>query len=145
MPNKKKHDSNLHGFSGQQIVLSDGEMERYREFAAGMFAEFRPSSGETRELLQQYIDLRWNLQQITVEQMSLFSSMNELTGQFVETGDFAGLDKALKPTDRRLRTLDRTEQHCRLAASKTLVRYNEVEKQHRAPLKTLGDLKIVEE
>jgi hypothetical protein len=126
--------STVHGFSGEQIALSDDELARYREFVAAMFGEYRPTNAEARHLLQQYIDLRWSLHQITVEQINLLSLMNRVTADFIAANDLIGLEKALQPVDRRLRTLGTAEDRAHRSATQILERYRETEKECKTSL-----------
>jgi hypothetical protein len=64
-------NSTVHGFTGQTLVLSDAEKVPYEAFVQQMRVEFRPCAAESRELLQNYTDLRWSIQQITVQQNSI--------------------------------------------------------------------------
>ncbi len=109
-------NSTVHGFTGLTLVLSAAEKEPYEAFVKAIRAEFRPSTAEACELLQNYTDLRWSIQQIVVQQNSILSIMNAITAQFVESGDIAGMDAALEPHTRRLKTLATYEQRRRRTA-----------------------------
>ncbi len=54
-------NSTVHGFTGQTLVLSEAEKAPYEAFVQQMKAEFRPCTAESRELLQNYTDLRWSI------------------------------------------------------------------------------------
>jgi hypothetical protein len=123
-------NSTVHGFTGQKLVLSPAEQAPYEAFCKALEAEFRPCTAESRELLQNYIDLRWSIQQITVQQNNILAIMNVITGRHIESDDLAGLDAALEPHTRRLKTLGTYEQRRRRAAKETLAYFNEVEQQH---------------
>jgi len=124
-------NSTVHGFTGQKLVLSAAEQAPYEAFCKALEAEFRPCTAESRELLQNYTDLRWSIQQITVQQNNILVIMNAITEQFIESGDFAAMDAALEPHTRRLKTLGTYEQRRRRAAKETLALFNEVELQHK--------------
>jgi hypothetical protein len=123
-------NSTVHGFTGQTLVLSAAEKAPYEAFVEQMRAEFRPCTAESRELLQNYTDLRWSIQQITIQQNNILAIMNVITQHHIETDDLAGLDPALEPHTRRLKTLGTYEQRRRRAAKETLALFNEVEQQH---------------
>ena len=112
-------NSTVHGFTGQNLVLSDAEKAPYEAFVQQMRTEFRPCTAESRELLQNYTDLRWSIQQITVQQNNLLTIMNVITQHHIETDDLAGMDAALEPHTRRLKTLGTYEQRRRRAAKET--------------------------
>jgi len=123
-------NSTVHGFTGQTLVLSAAEKAPYERFVTQIREEFRPFTAESRELLQNYTDLRWSIQQITVQQNNILAMMNMITEQHLESGDLAALDAALEPHTRRLKTLGTYEQRRRRAAKETLALFNEVELQH---------------
>ncbi len=54
-------NSTVHGFTGQTLLLSDAEKAPYEQFVQQMRNEFNPCTGESRELLQNYTDLRWSI------------------------------------------------------------------------------------
>ena len=54
-------NSTVHGFTGQTLVLSEAEKAPYEAFVQQMKVEFRPCTAESRELLQNYTDLRWSI------------------------------------------------------------------------------------
>jgi hypothetical protein len=120
-------NSTVHGFTGQNLVLSDAEKAPYEQFVQQMRAEFRPCTAESRELLQNYTDLRWSIQQITVQQNTI---LDVITQHHIETDDLAGMDAALEPHTRRLKTLGTYEQRRRRAAKETLAEFNRVEQEH---------------
>jgi hypothetical protein len=123
-------NSTVHGFTGQTLVLSDAEKAPYEAFVQQMRQEFNPCTAESRELLQNYTDLRWSIQQITVQQNNILAMMNLITEQHLESGDLATLDGALEPHTRRLKTLGTYEQRRRRAAKETLAEFNKVEQEH---------------
>ena len=123
-------NATVHGFTGLNLVVSPSEKEPYEAFVKAILLEFRPGSAEARELLQNYTDLRWSLQQITVQQNSIVSIMNAITAQFIESGDMEGMNAALEPHTRRLKTLGTYEQRRRRAAKETLEQFNTVEREH---------------
>jgi hypothetical protein len=123
-------NSTVHGFTGQTLVLSDAEKAPYEAFVQQMKVEFNPCTAESRELLQNYTDLRWSIQQITVQQNTILAIMNAITQHHIDTDDLAGLDAALEPHTRRLKTLGTYEQRRRRAAKETLAEFNKVEQEH---------------
>jgi hypothetical protein len=74
------------------------------------------------------------LNQILVHQTNLLSIIDQITSQFISTGDITGLAKAVEPHCRQLRTLGTYEQRRRKAAQDTLDRFHLLEKEHRASL-----------
>jgi hypothetical protein len=125
-------NSTVHGFTGQRLVISDSEKARYEYFSAGLLAEHKPQTIESRELLQNYIDLRWSIQQITVQQNNILAIIDDLTAQFIESGNIAGLDAALEPSARRLKTLGTYEQRRRRAAAETFAQFIKIEKDYES-------------
>ena len=123
-------NSTVHGFTGQNLVLSDAEKAPYEQFVQQMRTEFRPCTAESRELLQNYTDLRWSIQQITVQQNTILAIMNVITQHHIDADDLAGMDAALEPHTRRLKTLGTYEQRRRRAAKETLADFNKVEQEH---------------
>jgi hypothetical protein len=131
---KSSLNSTKHGFTGKELFLTPAEQKPYEEFSASMHREIRASNAETRELLQHYINLRWSLNQILVHQTSLLAIIDQITSQFLSTGEITGLAKAVEPYYRQLRTLGTYEQRRRKAAQDTLDRFQQLEKAHRAKL-----------
>jgi hypothetical protein len=123
-------NSTVHGFTGQTLVLSDAEKAPYEAFVQQMRNEFNPCTAESRELLQNYTDLRWSIQQITVQQNTILAIMNAITQHHIDTDDLAGMDAALEPHTRRLKTLGTYERRRRRAAKETLSEFNKVEQEH---------------
>jgi cell fate (sporulation/competence/biofilm development) regulator YlbF (YheA/YmcA/DUF963 family) len=70
------------------------------------------------------------IQQITVQQNSILAIMNVITQHHIDTDDLAGMDAALEPHTRRLKTLGAYEQRRRRAAKETLAEFNKVEQEH---------------
>jgi hypothetical protein len=131
---KSSLNSTKHGFTGKELFLTPGEQKPYEEFSAAMHREIRAGNAETRELLQHYINLRWSLNQILVHQTNLLAIIDQITSQFISTGDITGLAKAVEPHYRQLRTLGTYEQRRRKAAQDSLDRFQQLEKAHRAKL-----------
>jgi hypothetical protein len=131
---KSSLNATKHGFTGLTLQLSPAEIEPYNRFAQGMKAEIRANTAESQDLLQHYIELRWSLNQILVQQTNLLSVIDQINNQFLATGDITGLEAALDQPYRRLRTLGTYEQRRRRAAQETLDRLNQIEKEHRASL-----------
>jgi hypothetical protein len=134
-----------HGFTGKELFLTPAEQKPYEDFSSSMHREIRASNSETRELLQHYINLRWSLNQILVHQNNVLAIIDQITSQFVSTGDITGLAKAVEPQYRQLRTLGTYELRRRRAAQDTLDRFHQLEKEHRAKLEqaaaALADMK----
>jgi hypothetical protein len=131
---KSSLNATKHGFTGLSFQLTQPEIEPYQRYAANMTAELRPSTEQSRELALHYIDLRWSLNQILIQQTNLLSIIDQITNQILATGDITGLEKALESPYRRLRTPGIYEQRRRRAAADTLERFNQLEKDHRAQL-----------
>jgi hypothetical protein len=131
---KSSLNATKHGFTGKELLLTPAEQKPYEEFSSSMHREIRASNSETRELLQHYINLRWSLNQILVHQTNVLSIIDQITSQFVESGDITALAKAVEPQYRQLRTLGTYEQRRRKAAQETLGRFHQLEKEHRASL-----------
>jgi hypothetical protein len=142
---KSSLNSTKHGFTGKELFLTPAEQKPYEEFSSSMHREIRASNSETRELLQHYINLRWSLNQILIHQTNVLSIIDQITSQFLKTGDITGLAKAVEPHYRQLRTLGTYEQRRRKAAQDTLDRFHQLEKEHRAKLEqaaaALADMK----
>jgi len=131
---KSSLNSTKHGFTGKELYLTPAEQKPYEDFSASMHREIRASNAETRELLQHYINLRWSLNQILVHQTNVLAIIDQITSQFISTGDITGLAKAVEPHYRQLRTLGTYEQRRRKATQDTLDRFHQLEKEHRASL-----------
>jgi hypothetical protein len=131
---KSSLNATKHGFTGKELFLTPAEQKPYEDFSSSMHREIRASNSETRELLQHYINLRWSLNQILVQQTNLLSIIDQITSQFLSTGEITGLAKAVEPQYRQLRTLGTYEQRRRKAAQDTLDRFHHLEKEHRASL-----------
>jgi hypothetical protein len=131
---KASLNSTKHGFTGKELFLTPAEQKPYEDFSAAMHREIRANNSETRELLQHYINLRWSLNQILVQQTNLLSIIDQITSQFLSAGDITGLAKSVEPHYRQLRLLGTYEQRRRRAAQDTLDRFQQLEKEHRASL-----------
>jgi hypothetical protein len=131
---KSSLNATKHGFTGKELFLTPAEQKPYEDFSAAMHREIRAGNAETRELLQHYINLRWSLNQILVQQTNLLSIIDQITSQFLGAGDITGLAKAVEPHYRQLRTLGTYEQRRRKAAQDTFDRFHQLEKEHRASL-----------
>jgi hypothetical protein len=142
---KSSLNATKHGFTGKELFLTPAEQKPYEDFSSSMHREIRASNSETRELLQHYINLRWSLNQILVHQNNVLAIIDQITSQFVSTGDITGLAKAVEPQYRQLRTLGTYELRRRRAAQDTLDRFHQLEKEHRAKLEqaaaALADMK----
>ena len=129
--NRSSRNSTVHGFTGQTVVVSPAEKPAYEAFVAAMLAEHNPETLESTELLYNYIDLRWSIQQITIQQNNILAIQNIITAQHLETGDFAAMDAALEAGTRRLKTLGIYEQRRRKAVKDTFEQFEALERQHQ--------------
>jgi hypothetical protein len=136
---KSSLNATKHGFTGLTLQLTAPEIEPYNRFVAKMTAELRPHTEESRELLQTYINLRWSLNQLLVQQTNLLSVIDQINSQFLATGDITGLEAALEAPYRRLRTLGTYEQRRLRAAKDVLDRFTQLEKEYAARLKQAAD------
>jgi hypothetical protein len=131
---KSSLNATVHGFTGRKLFLTSDEAEPYRKFVASLTAEFRPNTVQSGEFLQHYIDLRWSLNQILIQQTNLLSIIDQITNQFLASGDLAGLEAALAVPYQRLRTLGTYEQRRRRAAKESLENFQRIEQEHSASL-----------
>ena len=123
-------NSTVHGFTGRNLVfLSETERAKYEVFVKNLQTEFHPNTAESSELLQQYIDLRWSLQQITIELNHMFDIITATREQFMESRDFAGMNLAIVPWEKRIKTFGTYEQRRRRAAKETLEQFHKVEQE----------------
>jgi hypothetical protein len=105
-----------HGFTGQQLVLSDSEKEAYEFHVLAYMDEYAPKTQIETNLVQQFADLNWSLHQIAVQQHNLMSLINAMTEQLMKQGDLEALSKALAQPYRTLNTLGIYESRKRRAA-----------------------------
>jgi hypothetical protein len=105
-----------HGFTGQQLVLSDSEKEAYEFHVLAYMDEYSPKTQIETNLVQQFADLNWSLHQIAVQQHNLMSLINALTEKLMKEGDLEALSKALAQPYRTLNTLGIYESRKRRAA-----------------------------
>jgi len=105
-----------HGFTGQQLVLSDAEKEAYEFHVLAYMDEYAPKTQIETNLVQQFADLNWSLHQIAVQQHNLMSLINAMTEQLMKQGDLEALSKALAQPYRTLNTLGIYESRKRRAA-----------------------------
>jgi len=136
---KSSLNATKHGFTGLTLQLTAPEIEPYQRFVANMTAEHRPHTEQARELLQHYIDLRWSINQILVQQSNLLSIIDQITSQILSTGDIMALNQALEVHYRRLRTLGTYEQRRRRAADETLQRFTAIQKEYADRLKAAAE------
>ena len=106
-----------HGFTGQQLVLSDAEKEAYEFHVLAYMDEHAPKTQIETSLVQQFADLNWSLHQIAVQQHNLMSLINTMTEQLMKQGDLEALSKALAQPYRTLNTLGIYESRKRRAAN----------------------------
>jgi hypothetical protein len=105
-----------HGFTGQQLILSDAEKEAYEFHVLACMDEYAPKTQIETNLVQQFADLNWSLHQIAVQQHNLMSLINAMTEQLMKQGDLEALSKALAQPYRTLNTLGIYESRKRRAA-----------------------------
>jgi hypothetical protein len=115
-----------HGFTGQKVFIHPDEKEAYEAHVKSYLEEFDPLTGEERELLQQYTDHRWTLQQISVQQANIMTVIAALTNHHLESGEISSLGAALEPHTKLLNTYAIYEQRRRRAANDTLARFKEI-------------------
>jgi hypothetical protein len=132
---KSSRNATKHGFTGQTLHLTEDELESYHRFVAKVSSEYLPCCDESRELLQHYINLRWSLNQILVQQTNVMALIDRLTKEHLAAGDLKGLGEALEPHSRYLRTLGTYEQRRRRAAELTFERYKEIDKKYESQLR----------
>jgi hypothetical protein len=106
-----------HGFTGQQLVLSDSEKEAYEFHVLAYMDEYAPKTQIETNLVQQFADLNWSLHQIAVQQHNLMSLINAMTEQLMKQGDLEAQSKALAQPYRTLNTLGIYESRKRRAAN----------------------------
>jgi hypothetical protein len=106
-----------HGFTGQQLVLSDAEREAYEFHVLAYMDEYAPKTQIETNLVQQFADLNWSLHQIAVQQHNLMSLINAMTEQLMKQGDLEAMSKALAQPYRTLNTLGIYESRKRRAAA----------------------------
>jgi hypothetical protein len=106
-----------HGFTGQNLVLSDAEKEAYEFHVLAYMDEYAPKNQLETNLVQQFADLNWSLHQIAVQQHNLMSLINTMTEQLMKQGDLEALSKALAQPYRTLNTLGIYESRKRRAAA----------------------------
>jgi hypothetical protein len=135
-----------HGFTGQQLVLSDAEKEAYEFHVLAYMDQYSPKTQIETNLVQQFADFNWSLHQIAVQQHNLMSLINALTEKLMQEGDLEALSKALAQPYRTLNTLGIYESRKRRAAAaleaqltamldarrETLAQASKVYKQHKA-------------
>jgi hypothetical protein len=106
-----------HGFTGQNLVLSDAEKEAYEFHVLAYMDEYAPKTQLESNLVQQFADLNWSLHQIAVQQHNLMSLINAMTEKLMKEGDLEALSKALAQPYRTLNTLGIYESRKRRAAN----------------------------
>jgi hypothetical protein len=106
-----------HGFTGQQLVLSDAEKEAYEFHVLAYMDEYAPKTQIETNLVQQFADINWSLHQIAVQQSNLMSLINAMTGKLMKEGDLDAMSKALAQPYRTLNTLGIYESRKRRAAA----------------------------
>jgi hypothetical protein len=106
-----------HGFTGQNLVLSDAEKEAYEFHVLAFIDEYAPKTQIETNLVQQFADINWSLHQIAVQQSNLMSLINAMTEKLMKEGDLEALSKALAQPYRTLNTLGFYESRKRRAAA----------------------------
>jgi hypothetical protein len=106
-----------HGFTGQQLVLSEAEKEAYEFHVLAYMDEYAPKTQIETNLVQQFADLNWSLHQIAVQQHNLMSLINAMTEKLMKEGDLEALSKTLAQPYRSLNTLGIYESRKRRSAN----------------------------
>ena len=106
-----------HGFTGQQLVLSDSEKEAYEFHVLAYMDEYAPKTQIETNLVQQFADLNWSLHQIAVQQHNVMSLINAMNEKLMKEADLEALSKALAQPYRTLNTLGIYESRKRRAAN----------------------------
>jgi hypothetical protein len=106
-----------HGFTGQQLILSDAEKEAYEFHVLAYMDEYAPKTQIETNLVQQFADLNWSLHQIAVQQHNLMSLINAMNEKLMKEADLEALSKALAQPYRTLNTLGIYESRKRRAAN----------------------------
>jgi hypothetical protein len=116
-----------HGFCGQKLVVQAEEKEAYENHTVALLQQYQPRSHQEANLIQQYSDIQWTLQQISVLQINVMSMLNAATSRLMKEGaDFDAMNAALAPFYKQINTLGVYEQRKRRAAQETLAQYNEL-------------------
>jgi len=120
-----------HGFTGQQLVVSDAEKEAYEFHVLAYMDEYAPKTQIETNLVQQYADLNWSLHQIAVQQHNLMSLINAMTEQLMKQGDLEAMSKALAQPYRTLNTLGIYESRKRRAVAALEVQLTAMQEARR--------------
>jgi len=126
---QKKSSMNAlrHGFTGQSVLVSAEEKSAYENHSIAYIEQYQPKTHEESDLIQQYADHRWTLQQISVQQMNVLTMLNMSNAHHMKIGsDYETLNKAVAPFYKQIGTLGIYEQRRRRAAQETLAQFNEL-------------------
>src|SRR5665213_2999896 len=143
---RKKSSLNaiVHGFTGQKVFVTAEQKIAYEAHCAHYQKQYRPKTHEETDLMQQYADQQWTLQQISVQEMNVITLMNAVTEQHIEAGsDVDTLNKATAVYFQQLKTISIYESRRRRAATATLARFQELVEAREAALKEAALVSIV--
>jgi len=126
---QKKSSMNAlrHGFTGQSVLVSAEEKSAYENHSIAYIEQYQPKTHEESDLIQQFADHRWTLQQISVQQMNVLTMLNMSNAHHMKIGsDFETLNKASAQFYKQIGTLGIYEQRRRRAAQETITQFNEL-------------------
>jgi hypothetical protein len=123
-----------HGFTGQNVVVSEAEREAYEAHVAVYIDQYLPTGHQQKQLVQQLADHDWTLHQISVQQINTISQMNAVTTVLSAAGDPAATAALLASLSRTLNTLSIYEGRRQRAAKA-------IKEELEAVLKAVDDLK----
>ena len=123
-----------HGFTGQNVVVSEAEREAYEAHIAAYIDQYLPTDHQQKQLVQQLADHDWTLHQISVQQINTISQMNAATTILSAAGDPAATAALLASLSRTLNTLSIYEGRRQRAAKA-------IREELEAVLKAADDLK----
>jgi hypothetical protein len=128
--------SHHHGFTGQKVFVTAEQKIAYEAHCANYRKQHNPQTHEEIDLMQQYADQQWTLQQISVQEMNVITLMNATHEQHIEAGsDLDTLNKATATYFQQLKTISIYESRRRRAATATLARFQELVEAREAALK----------
>jgi regulator of protease activity HflC (stomatin/prohibitin superfamily) len=105
-----------HGFTGLSLVVSEPEREAYEAHVAAYLSSYNPTTHQQNLLVHQLADLDWSLHQINVQQINLFSLMNQCQIQLAGDHDPLATTQVMAQHAQTLNTLNLYEQRRRRAA-----------------------------
>jgi hypothetical protein len=140
----KQHSSlnaTVHGFTGQQILVSAAEKTAYETHCISYIEQYQPKTHEETHLIQQYADQHWTLHQIAVQQITVLSLMNLTYAKLMREGaDLDIINATTAPFYKQLGTLGIYEQRRSRAATATLAAFKELAAQHQAKLEEAAQI-----